>query len=376
MSTLTYAGISLFPAMKINDLATTEKAINAADFITQATKKAFEDFLERKYENFDALVGENACQLRVSMVLDLTRDYEDLEILKIISRISQVQQRILSLNKSDLIPTNEMGFEKFLEINNIFIEIPSKYQFLIEAYILSKSKDDKKFERTKPENLQKLSTKISKKLSQEIVKEAQRALSRKSVEYLEKIAQDNNYPLSDELIYVDKKEVRGLPCFMGIELLLKHFSNKKYPILLKCKSISDSQVKSILFTYQGEAYDIGNLGIRPNIKLKEFLKQILLKPVFVVEGFCDKKVDVQKIKELGVESILKANAAAHFQYFSDGKLLNPFDTEGEDHKRIKDDFHRYKDIALKEGYSNENPSVFCVKHIICKTLLNALKDNL
>lgn len=371
MSTLTFVAGDLVPNFQVSDSQTTKKAITAIDLITRSIQGAFSDFLENKYENFDALVGENACQIRVSMVLDFCKDRVS-QISAIARQVDEIRQKILSIKKQDIIPEKEMSFEDFCKTKNIFLEIPSEYLFLIEAWILCQSKDLNVFEKTKPENLQALLPGLSKKFSEDIVKSAQKSLSKRSVMYLQNLAQDVGFPLTSDFIFFDKKGIQGLPCFIGVEILLKHLAKEKYPILLRCTSNSDKSMKFVLFRSSEGSFSEDHIRVEPGCKLKDALKQKLLEPTFVVEGYCSQKVDVEKIKKFGFEIVLKANAAQHHQYFSDGKDKDPFEDKP-DGDLVKQERAKYQKIAFDEGFSYENPTTFCIRHIFCQTLLRALE---
>ena len=80
---------------------------------------------------------------------------------------------------------------------------------------------------------------------------------------------------------------------------------------------------------------------------------------------------MEKIKGLGLKKVLLANAAQHSQYFGKDKNLSPFNdkTLGEHNLlEAQKKFEDFKALATEEGFSQENASVFCISHIVCKTL--------
>jgi hypothetical protein len=353
----TFIGSSVFPNLKV-DKSMIQPASIAANFIFDVAERALKDFQESRFENFDALVGDTACQIRVVMLLDLTRNFDNLEISDIITRIQEVQKRLLNLNFRNLIPRRQLEFEDFCKKNDLFLEIPYKYLFLIEAYILKQSSDSNA-EKTKPENLQELTTvTVNKNFLEKIVRNTQKSLSRHSVEYLQTIAGRIKYSLPKNLVYVDKSGIQGLPCFIGIEILIRQLSEGKYYSILRCKNKLNS-VRSFLF--------------KGNKRLVAFEKNAfekkLLKPVFVVEGYGE-ALDEKKVKQFGFEDILKANAAQHDQYFSEGKGRDPFESSDERYEEVR----KYRKLALEEGFCYKNPLTFCVEHIFCQPLIDAVRS--
>lgn len=365
MSILSFKPIEVIPSFNICDLQTTKKALTAVDFIAQVAIDAFKSFSEKRYEDFDALVGETSCQIRVSMLLDFCRR-KDLDFSNMTKKIDAIREKILALKAKDIVPKKVITFEEFCKQNDIYLDMPTEMEILIKAFILTKSKDQSGLEKTKSDNLQLIVPGIGKRFCDDLVKSFQRSLSKESVEYLQDLARLEKVPLTPDLVFTSEKGIQALPCYTGVEILIKHLLRERHQILLKCTSTLDKTQKFILFKSNGATFDFE--VIEDISKYKDSFYE----PVFVVEGYCSGEIDVKKIVRFGFEGILKANAAQHHQYFGEGKDIEPFEGKPE-FDAVRHDILFHKKLALEEGFSYENPSTFCIEHIICKTLEKALR---
>ena len=154
-------------------------------------RKAIHCFLNDLLDHHDALVGENACQIRAAALIDFSLDHNLKSLLLNIS--NQIHDVIDVITKLEVTPQDSNGtiFE-FLEKNNLLFNIPKKFlmqvKFIIDSFILTLTKEKKPSssltlnERTSLEPIKKVG--FVKNKAKLIVTNTQKSLSRLSCEYI------------------------------------------------------------------------------------------------------------------------------------------------------------------------------------------------
>lgn len=399
MSAKIQAGKSFLPkiTININDEKSFNRGLNLVKFTAAIVHGAFDSFLSRRFGEFDALVGENACQARVCLVLNLQKESErndrlanlmkeDIEkAKKIIEKVNEIQKQLFDReNIPGLLPYKEQLLEGFCSEHDFKIEIFERYEFLLTAFLLNKTRsmDPKRGECTVSENLLGIAA-LSKEDCRKIVKSAQKSLSEESVKYLQHIACfESKKMMSESFVLTDERGIQCLPCFFGIEVILKKLLKDSIPIVITFKKPGFK--KSILFKAEGKNF----IQAEPDISDFE-------KPAFVIEGtFNGSMPDYPKFLKSGLRGVILANAAQHPQYFGKIKdigLFEIFDLAAKKKALVKEDapkevsgfsmfkaekrrFLLFKSIAACLGCLPHQPGLFCINHILCAPVGKALGD--
>lgn len=379
--------------------------LDCSQFSTQCAMEALTDFKYHKYHLFDALVGENACQLRAAKIVDLAErltaglDQEiDAEIEnseKILKQIN-ILKATLEKEKMELPKTKPRLFE-YCHVKGIGLKLTSDLTFIVLSHILNKAKrikgdqakpyfyrectdatamvnlcrtydifntvstaKDEKKSREPDQIEKKKSNPLQNKLLV-MIKNFQFCLSKASVVYLKQQAQ--LLPISAEnrlsIQMIEEPAVYFghtiTPCFYSLGILMKSAAQKNQSALIKVKRFSkdNKAIDEIHILY----------GTSPNdstFKMKKCGSSSI--PVMVLEGYAvsDDHLSlsaanyIEMFESFGMMEILLANAAQHAQYLGD-----------ENNKKIKPDESReqYKVKAEKIGCSQDNPSFFLIDHI-------------
>lgn len=372
----------------IHNKESVQKAIKLIELSTILTQKAFDAFLNRRFEELDALVGDNACQIRASLILDLAKKDNDKMLVATMSEsietCKRIQEALNHLDLQTLIPETKISFEEFCKKHNLSLEIPQECEFLLEAFALTQSKttDSSGSEFSTPENLEHLVEGFSKKDLKNIIRNAQKSLSGRSAKHLQQVSKSKELKqLLEKLVFTDNATgVQGIPCFFGMEALLQKISDDNTPIVIVFKKRNPNGnckvCKKLLFKSSKGIFNPITIKINPKLKLKDSLKEVLKTPAFVIEGIFDgDKPNLEKFNTLGLQKVVLANVAQHPQFFGVNKNLDPFELpQALQFKSEQEKLSAFKDLAKTEGCSLANQKLFCIEHILCLTIERALES--
>lgn len=104
--------------------------------LLEATRCAILALKNGNLEEFDAVVGENACQIRAVKIAMLFPKYMQ-TIQSLQNRVELAQQKIVQLTKTlDPLMKSGISLEKLLQEPGLDIDMTSDELFLIESYLL------------------------------------------------------------------------------------------------------------------------------------------------------------------------------------------------------------------------------------------------
>lgn len=340
-------------------------------FLISVLIESMEDFNNRNFKNFDALVGENACQIRAVKIICI---YENSTVncLALINRACQIQETIKNLEKiSDffrLMP-QKTTFYDLLKMYNLNLTLCSDAIFLVRAWLLTKAKKiSSNFptvlnlcltERIDPKNIQNMGE-ISYSFADKLLSKSKKSLSLESVNFIKNYASTSGdlslqANLSNKYTILHNGYLTCIPMFWTYKAILKLIDGLKVPVILKCH----------LLKKDGERKQVFISSTEDQNKCSYFLD----KPIFVVEGvalidevFILNETDWKNIiLKYSTSDIILAAAADHRQYPDQN-----FDGLFELYSDLELQF--FKKMASNEGFSLKNPSKFFIRHVYCQTL--------
>ncbi len=301
------------------------------EFLANVTDAALSALLEQRLTQFDALVRDTSCQLRVMEIMRLV-GATDLS-----AEIEEVQAACTGLR----------------EANGPDVHISQEIELLVLSHLLSVTRNVNKsgLETTKPGQLKQVGPKVSRKHAEAIVEQAQERLAEISVERL--VARmprlQGQQRVCDCGVLPNKqpRKRQVLPCLPSVRALLED----QNPIELRIHLLMDIESPAIgrlrLF-YISEDHEL--------VSTREPHKG----PSVVWEGRCVRLSHEGLEADLGKHSLSKvllANAAAHPQYAGKQRYaLVPDQEEAEEVKELTE-------WALTNGCCKDNPSLFQLTHI-------------
>ncbi len=385
-------------------------------FMSQVTVAALEAFQKHQWRQFDALVGENACQLRAAKIKDLADLYLNFHewqqeidkacsdartILKQLPAIkSQITSKIHSGKEFKAEYGNKISPREACEKLKILHRASDNVRFVVESYLLAQTKTlvpknecfYQLFDVTHAENLARFNCSLegqtpneesrligSKKLG-DLVNLLQCDLALQSIKYLQRelwrLGETRETPVNQfahkvisEGIRRDKVGRRCSPCFYNLETLIQRLIDKKQHLLIDVTR----------WTPQGKEIDRIKMLYEPDQVTHSFKKmslneEILPESVFVIIGTSIREDQEQLPRDeylkmfdsYSLEEILNANWAQHAQYPGDLDKTSPLPDDGRRLALAKQ--------AQEIGCSKANMSLFTVSHILCDRLDAALEN--
>jgi len=356
-----------------------EKGVYEYKFLLSKLQEAVDQFLNRDFERFDSIVGENGCHIRAIMIalvaLNHSFNFDSLQ-----ARIQETNAKIETLLQTREIARLSIKKCSLLELFNthkLDILLTPEELFLVRAYLLTLVKD-KEQNCTVLSSLSGTSKSCPKKLIahnnpnisvtfvNRLTDKLRAMLSESSVQFIRDITRDFNDPsiekmVSEEYSYKHNAILACTPLFWTFKALLNKAHKEAIPIVMHVKfitEIGESQYKIhdqqiFFFKPQNQTY----IEVQPS-------QEDFEKAAFVIEGIAlseEEKVTWRRsMDDLSLLDLILANTAAHRQY--------PDPAKDQDILNICEEYERYKDLAAKRGFSLDNPHGFLIQHIYAAQL--------
>lgn len=383
-------------------------AVDKYKIIVDIALKAIQQFLAGHLTEFDALVGENACQIRASMFanlanLILSQPKVKLEVETHMNALAEVNRKLAALVMPEA--RAKMSLKDLLDQNHLLPLLPTMLQSVTLAYILTATKvsgvttfrlqglkiiKDRGSDRTVPaqlplrlygkEEVERMGPNlILSALSKALDNCARIKLAASSIAYVKAEAEWLAEAEDKELlamvtgtnIKTDQCGRACIPCFAGLNVLMRSALVKRVPLLLKVTRIDvstaktvDSQALTILYRSSADGRSFQAVE-----DAEQSLKE--QQAVIVIEGFsvmdhASTSVEAfyKTFRAKNVIEIVLGNAARHAQY--PGTLKNEIPPIGDGR------LNRYKEMAEQEGLGEAIPSLFDIDHIYCDMIQRQL----
>jgi hypothetical protein len=333
-------------------------------------------FSNREMALFDPLVGENACQIRAAMFSEILNKSNINEMIATaLKRLTLHSDKINALldklnQKEGLVSSLKV----FLAENEACFAISDEIMVIISSYILTETKvieykPNKHgvpvFCERLPPNLLSERKGLSTKFAASLIRAAQAKLSEFSVIYVQRIAlnllSEKEEKLASELAFnnvkTDQLHRKIVPFYHSMRLLLTDLYRKHIPIIIKVKQFVAGHTKH----FGKMTLVFGNQGLG-QYSLIQYPKGLSSKAAICFhaksitkehQGFDALK---QKFLETPLADLILSASADHPQLIASESITgDPI-------------FQKYRQKALEWGACYDNPSVFMVEHVFCKTL--------
>lgn len=402
---LKQTNLSLLPYennIVIKDITQKIDIMELMKVLLKQLKLALHYFEINELYRFDAQVGETLCQIRAYKIYYLSTHsspqlLETIQKLKIevsssiynLSTQAEKYKQLLKIHKS-LRPESVRApvtlFELFSELdciiplsNDVLFLFIS--HFLCHYHVVDKDNIPMALDFLAISNELALSRSFSKKLGHFY----QKRLSELSCDFIFRLV--NELPSSHELesilplLHRQSDEGRMvLPCYCVTEIIILHMIEyNAHMVLIIDAALEDKNKRTTLFLRGSkrlrnfELTDEAELNVQPCMVMYGSSKP----PTPYLEN------TIQNMLSMGIKEVILSNNAAHPQY--SGKTLssyrdNPYITIISEQseslssqeliiaKKRADLLIRLKKFAHKAGCTNQNPTLFLLKHIFCNTI--------
>lgn len=366
-----------------------KKGFNEYQFLLNIAERASTSWLGRKFHHFDALVGENACQIRAVFITRLaTKGTLGFDLLEqAVLRAHKVVSYLLEPKQIRSLDGEKKSLRTlFQERDELRINITKEQGYIILCYLLTVAKKLKynneksllqRSEVSAPKKLMSIGN-ISSKAAAQITDCAREIVSSSSVEVMREFAKEIGNRELEELaskaftVKIVGKE--SIPYFTTFKIALFIQLKERMPVVLIVQQhFSETNTFGEKVPFFLKVDKEGSRYIEHPIELEDKLN-----PAIFCEGYTSKKnrddfksIDAWKkeLSEINFKEMILSYSAAHRQY-PDVSL---------DQKVIEKNvigFQEYRNKGIVWGCSLENPSRLFFSHMYAATLghINELND--
>jgi hypothetical protein len=243
-------------------------------FLIKSLLKAIEYLEEKEMHHFDALVGENACQIRALKLCQITSSCIDSFSLKLPNLLS-LKHKINGLLDNPITPYTGI-LQDFLIQHDLNVELSKDEVFIFDCFLLTMSK--KSFpptadspllliEKSDSSAFKRFDPIISGQFAKEHFNKTRQRLAFSSVEFIRDEAQEiSGLEIASKMVSpaftILHNRLECISCFWSIFIIMKRSTQLKIPIiLLAYQKATDLEYKilntvAILFRSDGEQYYI------------------------------------------------------------------------------------------------------------------------
>ena len=361
-------------------------------------QKAITSFLNKNYQSFDALVGDNACHIRTCALINISNLDENF--------YSTLDEIILSLKHiinslQDILFTEEdknLSIKDFLIKKELMFLIPRQFneqiKYIIDSYLLTLTKETLPtagltlLEKTNYQPVRDWEFAYNR--AQFLVHHTQKSLSAQSCAYVIREASHLQNKALNKLLQI-KKDTHGR------SFLPQYFAAKT--LFLRSLAQNQSFLIKINRYFKNSFYDCDFIWFKTNKNKSDFeLSTIpcINTPIIVLSGVVKYHDLPESIRDYQTRllshsmlDIILANFAIHPQYSGDLKQLPPPFEDVIDELIVKNEstkvklnsfsinnevtgvlaekefFEKSKKFAIEYGCSLENPSLLFFNHMYC-----------
>lgn len=382
-----------------------DNCLDAIQLIFMRTSEALNAFTLREFTKFDAVVGDQACQIRALKInlmalerlkcpmneiadklVDLDQCRQDLEKLNEAEKIEQEklinESKEINKKKEEEVQSDktkeqeivekyktifkEMKIRKNLcsakynnlrltEAKKLEINVCSDVIFLVQAYLLTIStKNDVRKNQLFPEKLAIKGINFPSNIVNDVfLARTKKLLACQSVQFVQEQAKILRVPyeplLTTRRILLEGRSERNeLPFFYMTRVIFESAFKNKVPVLLKIRNKNPG----IKFVFE-KLYPDNSRKDVPGIVIEAYNNvdsQKFLSPEFARDLF--------KVGE-NIMNIIELNVAQHPQYTDEKGFEEIPQIATEEKERM----NQKKAIAIQNGFSSKNSTWCCIDHI-------------
>ncbi|MBM3197586.1 MAG: hypothetical protein FJZ61_06370 [Chlamydiae bacterium] len=216
-----------------------------------ATKEAMIAVQNGDLEQFDAVVGENACQIRaVKIAMAFPRYLEASEPVQ--AQIEIAQEKVEKLSKSwDSLMKSGVSLQKLLQVQGLDVVLTADELFLVESYLLSVAKTVKASKASSPlcrndaadhKRLRRFDEDVSSNFLNDLVKKTRQLLSTASVgfvrEQAKSLGDEKLEEMSSDRFTVIYNSWPCIPMFWTYKTLLLAAQKMGVPLIVCAKFLA------------------------------------------------------------------------------------------------------------------------------------------
>lgn len=402
--------------IQVSNASDVQLALKTGIMLAKVAEQALSHYAQEHYKEFDALVADQACQLRTVKILGMAMHRSPETIIDLAAKIKDLQ-KISAVFEAALkaaeIPANPKPLSDYLEgvvKGKAAIELNKDLQFLVLSHLLKLTRKATNPLHTEEVNINALipSTPLPSERCVAIVRCAKTTLAERSVMYLRQVIKelpieaglkkDLMHAISDKNV-VEHNNVKISSCMYNLQILMEEMRNSQMPMILKInrvnaagvkpqqtiligcvaskdKTIVSHDVKSLkgaVMVVEGESinekemsekdYLHALLGSQEDRAMPAYdrIREIILANASMHPHYCEPDSAEVKARKALKRLEMQEKSSSYDNDRPKGKkdgLREPKVSEG-----LKNYTLRMQALAKKEGLCRDNPKLFQIKHI-------------
>ncbi|WP_316358962.1 hypothetical protein [Candidatus Neptunichlamydia sp. REUL1] len=357
-----------------------KKGLIEYDFLLSIVKQVAIHIKNHELERFDALVGENSCQIRAIKVALAVSTITSTRLNQLIDQIQDLivhVRKILSQRSIEVLMRQGVSLLHVIIEHGVDIALTSDELFILRSFLLCEAKSSVPDDAFMPALLrkEKYSAKalrnkyphLSYSFIAKLTDNLRVQLARDSVKFVRKVAAkigDNDLKrmVSSDYEIVHNK-LACIPAFWSFKALFYYAQTTGLPLAFHAKFLS----------YGKEPYQVidedlllfKTCGSVKHYQIADCSSFDSNNPVCVVEGALNARINKtawrKSMRTMTPLDVLMAAAADHRQYPKEGHPL-PANKE----------YNYFKHLAGKYGFALSNPTTFFIRHIYPSTISHVI----
>ncbi len=351
------------------------KGLDEYGLLLSVVKLAMAALKAGDFSQFDALVGENACQIRAVKIAMTASQYRGITE-PMAAQVIDVVERIAGLNMNLLMQQGN-SLKDLVVGRNLDIDLTPDQLFLIQCFILSYAKtvkppkDDSPLCQNDVVDSRKLIAlrAVSKSFADNLLRQLRLQVATASVEFVQAAAKSLNDSKLVQMCLPVSCDQSGpcVPMFWAYKTLLLSAQRGEVPLVMYVKFVTQDQGYGVTGEECLFFRPLGceGLSYEALVPTSRDLERVAV----VVEGVACAPTRASlpspedwraQIAKIGPIDVILSGAADHRQYPPSRCQVPGFEDEEE--------FQRYQQMARSSGFSLENPGMFFIHHVYPATV--------
>lgn len=352
-----------------------KKGLKEYQALLKASLEANSHFQNKDLERLDALVGENACQIRTDKAIIASKNATTNDFNDRIVKALQKMDLLLNPNRIEPLMRSSVSLKSILASEEINISLTDEQDFVIQSFLLTEIKTATvatktlnsiyRIEASDPKKICRFGD-ITLSFARSLVAKARKNLASASVQFVRTSACQLQDPslirMISEEFTVTHNGLSCIPMFWTYKTILHTAQKEGIPLLIHVKFLEKEANDE--YSIVDEEHMLFQSTENKCFAEVNTAQADLKQPAFVVQGVaCAQKGESstkaqwkETMRKISPVDVILAGAADHRQYpdAAQDSLIE---------KLADSEYENYKTQAQSNGFSDKNPSTFFIQHV-------------
>lgn len=362
------------PHTKINgDLRTGLKEFQS---LLRALIAAVRAHNEKRYEKFDSLVGENACQIRSVWLCKNEKEataFNHKLTFHAMQSLAQIDQQLQPAVIESLM-LKDISLQQLLSTKNLDLPLTKNEAFLLRSFLLCELKTLKEEEKSStifrttvatPKKMVQFGE-VSPSFAKSLVSKLRQQVSQASVQFVREEAErhlnEHTMTMVSNKHTVIHNALTCIPMFWTYKTVLQTARKENIPLIIHAKFLKQDAGQYSVVDEEYVFFDVDPTGafVKTNPNHIDHSR-----PACVIQGIVAPNAQGETltkeqwhalIDQHLITDVILAGAADHRQYPN-------AELDANIHQLEDKEYEHYRTLALAKGFSVDNPTTFFIQHV-------------